>query len=89
VEVRRIVIVEVHRHDDPVEEADAGHGAIMSVAADGEWTGASTSIGRLGGKSEARVARRIWAYRPDVTNRAHFRSEIVVAASARDGKRER
>jgi hypothetical protein len=45
VEVGRIVVVEVHRHDDPVEETDAGHGAIMSAAADGEWTSASTSIG--------------------------------------------
>lgn len=48
VEVRRIVVVEVHRHDDPIEEADARHGAIMSAAADGEWTGVSTSTERHG-----------------------------------------
>jgi hypothetical protein len=73
-EVGRIVVVEVHRHDDPVEEADAGHGAIMSAAADGEWTGTSTSIERLGGKSEADLtstARRIRPNRPRVTNQAH------------------
>lgn len=36
VEVGRVVVVEVHRDDDPVEEADARHGAIMSALADGE-----------------------------------------------------
>jgi hypothetical protein len=50
VEVGRIVVVEVHRYDDPVEEAEAGHRAIMSAAADGEWADASTSIGGLGGR---------------------------------------
>jgi hypothetical protein len=75
VEVGRIVVVEVHRDDDPVEEADAGHGAIMSTTADGEWTGTSTSIERLGGKSEADLtstARRIRPNRLRVTNRAHL-----------------
>ena len=74
VEVGRIVVVEIHRHDDPVEEADAGHGAIMSAAADGEWTGASTSTERLGGNSEAdpdSMARWIRANGLRVTNRAH------------------
>jgi hypothetical protein len=33
-EVRRLVIVEVHRDRDPVEEADPGHRAIMGGAAD-------------------------------------------------------
>ena len=77
VEVRRVVVVEVHRHDDPVEEADAGHGAIMSATADGEWPGASTSIRCLGGNSEADpalAARNIRSNRPRVTNRAHFES---------------
>jgi hypothetical protein len=75
VEVGRVVVVEVHRDDDSVEEADAGHGAIMSVAADGEWAGASTSTERLGGNSEAdpdSMARRIRANGLRVTNRAHF-----------------
>lgn len=74
VEVGRIVVVEVHRHDDSVEETDAGHGAIMSVAADGEWPTASTSIRHLGGNSEAdpdSMARRIRANELHVTNRAH------------------
>ena len=74
VEVGRIVVVEVHRHDDPVEEADAGHGVIMSAAADGEWTGVSTSTERHGGNSEAdpaSAARQTRANRFRVTNRAH------------------
>lgn len=74
VEVGWIVVVEVHRDDDPVEEADTGHGAIMSTAADGEWPGASTSIRHLGGNSEAdptSTARRIRSDRLRVTNRAH------------------
>jgi hypothetical protein len=54
-EVGRIVVVEIHRHDDPVEEADAGHGAIMSAAADGEWPGRRlnldrTSLRQVGGR---------------------------------------
>ncbi len=76
--VGRIVVVEVHRHDDPIEEADTGHGAIMSAAADGEWPGASTSIRYLGGNSEAdptSTARRIRSDRHRVTNRAHSARE--------------
>jgi hypothetical protein len=34
-EVGRLVIVEIHRDHDAVEEADAGHGAIMRRGADG------------------------------------------------------
>jgi hypothetical protein len=33
-EVWRLVVVEVHRDHDAVEEADAGHGAIMRRGAD-------------------------------------------------------
>jgi len=76
VEVGRIVVVEVHRHDYPVEETDAGHGAIMSATADGEWPGASTSIRCLGGNSEAdpaSAARQIRSNLSYVTNRAHSR----------------
>jgi hypothetical protein len=76
VEVGRIVIVEVHRDHDAVEEADAGHGAIMSAAADGAEAALSTPIGRLGGRSEAAGAATARRRRPNpscVTNRAHPR----------------
>jgi hypothetical protein len=35
VEVRRVVVVEVHRDRDAIEQADARHRAIMSTNADG------------------------------------------------------
>jgi hypothetical protein len=76
VEVGRIVIVEVHRDHDSVEEADARHGAIMSAAADGEWTSPSTSVRRTGGKSETdptSTGRRTRPNPPRVTNRVHCR----------------
>jgi hypothetical protein len=79
VEVGRIVVVEVHRDDDPVEEADAGHGAIMSAAADGDCARSSTPIGRLRGKSEAArtvTARRQRPNRQCVTNRVHRRGGV-------------
>lgn len=75
VEVGRIVVIEVHRDDDPVEEADAGHAAIMSACADGEGAGISTPTGRFGGRAEAAkttTARRQRRSRAHVTNRAHI-----------------
>jgi hypothetical protein len=76
-EVGRLVVLEVHRDHDAVEEADAGHGAIMSRAADGGGVSAQAPTGRLRGKPEAAGATTVRPQKPDwlsVTNRGPWRN---------------
>ena len=54
-EVRRLVIVEVHRDHDSVEEAEARHHAIMSDAPDPESPASPTTV-----KSDVRGGRLEW-----------------------------
>jgi len=76
VEMGRVVVIEVHRDHDAVEEADPGHVTIMRDGADGDGGSDSTTNARLEGKPEATRATTAHQQRPDgsgVTNRAHGR----------------